>query len=227
MTLETIKSKIAALLAKAESTDNAHEQDAFMAKVNELLERHQIEMHEIRVLQGRDNDPMCHDITGDMTRAHEWPTQVGFALARFYGARMIRYSYRHTKARYKWQIVGRLSACTTFDLMFPFVQSQVRQQARRFAKEYGLTVAKAERSVGIALSDRIWSLVSAADARRQENSRNALVPVDDVKAYLEEQFGELAKVKNPDAPIYAGARDYAEKVSLNQQADAATRKRIA
>jgi hypothetical protein len=233
---DSIKNKIAALLAKAEGTDNEHEQDAFMAKVNELLERHQIEMHEIRKMAGLDKDPLSK-MTGDIPSSHEWPTHVGFELAWFYGAELVRHkrtwkefnaigTKQYRKISYTYTVVGRESACVTFDMMYPFVLSQVRQQARRFAKKTGLSMAKAERSVGMALVDRINKLRYADKQRREANERNALVPVDDLKAYVDSMF-TIKMIKDPDAPIYDGADEYAAGVSLNQQTDAINRKRIA
>jgi len=224
MSTESIKTKIAALLAKAEGTDNAYEQDAFMAKVNELLERHQIDMHEIRA-HGGDKDPMSN-VTGEMTRAHEWPSQVGWALARYYGCRMLRYN-QATKAKYTWKAAGRESAVTTFDLMFPFIQSQVRQQARAYARSTGLSQAKAERSVGVALAHRIWALVNRADERRASLEANALVPVSTLDAYVSEVFGETKKARKLTKGIYEGADEYADKVSLNHQATGAGHRQIA
>lgn len=220
MTTEKIKDKIAALLAKAESTKNLHEADAFMAKVNELLERHQIEMHEIRA-HGGDKDPMTH-IVSEATRAAEWPTRMGWALAAYYGCKMLRYK-QVTLARYTMKVVGRESAVTTFDLMFPFVQAQVRQQARRMSKEYGVTIAKAERSVGMALASRIWKLVDAANVRRAQLVGTGLVPVSDNDAYVAEHLGETIDAKKLTQPIEAGAREYADKVSLHVQTTGKTK----
>lgn len=215
--LDSIKNKIAALLAKAEGTDNIYEQDAFMAKVNELLERHQIEMHEIRKA-GTDSDPL-HHIETTITRAHEWPSQVGWALARYYGCKMLRWSIPGTKAQYRIRVVGRQSACVTFDLMLPFVISQVRQQSRAFSRETMLSAAKAERSVGIALSQRIWGMVPQNDERRSDLGGTALVPVDDLDAYIAELFGKPKKARPLNNAIYAGADEYADKVSLTTQVE--------
>ena len=234
--IESIKTRIAALLAKAESTDNAHEQDAFMNKVNELLERHQIEMHEIRNSMGRESDPITK-LMGDLPSQHEWPTHVGFKLARFYGAKMIRHDHtqkvwnslgtkQHRKVRYTYSVVGRESACQTFELMFPFVLSQVRQQARKFSQDTGLSISKAERSVGVALVDRINAMIPATEARRIHNEENALVPVTDIEAAVKELFGSLKTIKNPTTAIYEGADEYAGKVSLNVQTTAETKKQI-
>lgn len=45
---ERITERIAALLAKAEGTDNEHEASAYMSKVQELLTSHQIELETVR-----------------------------------------------------------------------------------------------------------------------------------------------------------------------------------
>lgn len=238
---DSIKTKIANLLAKAESTDNVYEQQAFMAKVNELLERHQMDMYDIRKHAGADKDPMTR-MTGDLPSSHEWPTQVAFKLARYYGAKVLRYDSKtrkytgkfdangkpkyHRVLKYTYEVLGRESACITFDLMLPFVLSQVRQQARAFARDTGLSVARAERSVGIALADRLQNLIAANDTRRESNERNALVPVTDVDSYVKELYGELRKVRTPTAAIYKGADEFANKVSLNHQATATGHKQI-
>lgn len=217
--IENIKRKIAALLAKAESTDNAFEAETFMAKVNELLELHQIEMHELHV----DNDPMG-ETNGFVTRSHEWPSRVGFALARLYGAKMLR---QKIGSRYAWMCYGRESARITFDMLYPFVLSQVRQQARNMTRNYAITLAKAEREVGIALENRIWQMVRDADDRRTVAAGKGLIPVSDVDAYINDLHGKVKSVRGISANISRQAVDAAAKVSLNVQATGVNRKMIA
>lgn len=215
MSDDAIKTRIAALLAKAESTDNAYEQDAFLAKVNELLEKHQLEMAEIRAHSGKEADELS-SIVGFMTRSHEWPSQVAWKFARFLGCKMIRHTM-NTKAQYQWTVIGRKSACITFDLMLPYVFSQVRQQARAWSRREGITVAKAERSIGMALADRIANMIPRAEKRRNDLGQNALIPVDDLEAFVKSMFGDVKAARALSAPIYAGADEYAGKISIDPQ----------
>ncbi|UPT53333.1 DUF2786 domain-containing protein [Synechococcus phage Ssp-JY38] len=217
-----IKAKIAALLAKAEKTDNAFEAETFMAKVNEMLEKHQIEMHELHV----DNDPMGQT-DGDVTRSHEWPSRLGFALAELYGAKMLRYTYKNVKARYKWRVVGRESARVTFEMLYPFVMSQVRQRARAMARTYAITPAKAEREIGTALEQRIWRMVRDAEERREVAVGKGLIPVSDVDAYIHDLHSKVKTLSTLNVPISNEAVREANKVSLNVQATGANRKMIA
>lgn len=214
---KAIKARIAKLLAMAEDKGATEaEADLFMTKVSALLEQHQIEMHEVRG-NALDNDPMT-SVEGFVTRSHEWPSRVGFALAEYYGGKMIRFNLHRTKAKYKWVVIGRQSACTTFELMFPFILTQTLKQSRQYARDFGITNAKAERHVGLALAQRIWQLVPVAEKRRVSLAKNALVPVSDVAAEVEKMFPKAKNVRALERPD-ASAREYAEKVSLNRHID--------
>jgi hypothetical protein len=216
MTRESIKSKIAALLAKAEGTDNEFEAATFMAKVNELLERHQIEMHEIRAAQG-DQDPMGKQAgETNIYASMLWARQVAGTLAAYYGC---RYVYWKIGNHFKYQVDGRESARMTFELMLPFIISQVRQQGKRLAKDYGYTTAVAERQIGQALWVRISRLVSAANAHRAELTGKGLIPVSDLDAAFADFFpnAKTSKAKAKVSFSHA-AENAADKVSLHHQA---------
>lgn len=216
MTRESIKTKIAALLAKAEGTDNAFEAASFMAKVNELLERHQIEMHEVRAAQG-DQDPI--DMTVGETKLYasmSWAKDLAGGLARYYGCRFI---FGRRGNHFVYDIIGRESARMTFELMLPFVISQVRQQAKRlWIANDGKTRSVWEREVGHALWVRVGTLIPLAEAHRKDLETKALVPVSDVDAKVAELYADLKKGKQRKVSISAAARDAADKVSLHVQA---------
>lgn len=216
MNLDSIKTRIAKLLAKAEGTNNPMEADAFMAKVNELLEEHQIELHEIRAHSGRDTDPMGkQDGETNLYASMKWARDVAGSLARYYGCRFI---FWRRGNHFAYQILGRESARTTFELMLPFVISQVRVQASKLHLAQGGSKSIWEREVGQALYMRIWEMVAAANQRREELASKALVPVDDVEAYMEGQFPGLRKGKALRLNYGAAARDAAGRVSLHVQA---------
>lgn len=210
---EKIKSKIAALLAKAESTDNAFEAETFMAKVNELLEKHQLEVNEIRGANIKSTDPMGW--TKGETNIYAsmlWARNVGCALARYYGCRML---YGKHGNHIHYRVAGPESARITFELMLPFVISQVRVQAKTVALRFGKS--SAERQVGQALEVRIWKMVPKAEERRSELSANALIVLDDVDTFVESQV-KVKMAKERSVSFGAAAEEAAAKISINVQA---------
>lgn len=226
MNLDSIKTRIAKLLAMAEGTKNQFEADSFMTKVNALLEEHQIELNEIRAMGG-DNDPMGkQDGETNLYASIKWARDVAGALARFYGCRFV---YWRRGNHFKYDIIGRESARVTFELMLPFVITQAKLQAKKcFAEDtFGrATLPVWEREVGQALFMRIHGLVPKAEERREELTKNALVPVNDVQAFMDEQYGDLKKGKTITLNYGRAARDAAEKVSLNVQTTHTKTKRI-
>jgi len=219
MSQSNIKAKIAALLAKAEGTDNPFEAATFMAKVNELLEKHQIDMYEIRQHGQESADPLGSELGGvKLFNTHPWARLVANALANYYGC---RFWYYRQGNHIIYTIVGRESARTTFELMFPFVLSQIRQAAKKLFEQYqNVDKSRAvwEREVGSALAVRIWTMVPDAEKKREELSANALVPVTDVDAYLNSVEPGLKQNKARPVNTTAAARDAAVKISIHHQA---------
>lgn len=217
MTRESIKSKIAALLAKAEGTDNEFEAATFMAKVNELLEKHQIEMHEVRAAQG-DQDPMGKQRgETNIYASMLWARDLCGALARYYGCKMV---YRRYGNHFEYDLVGRESARITHELMLPFIITQVRLQARRLCvgKANAASRSVMEREVGQALMVRVDRLARQAEAHRVELTGKGLIPVSDLDAAFAEFFPKVKKAKAKTVRFGNDAWDAAHKVSLNHQA---------
>jgi len=214
-----IRTKIAALLAKAESTDNVFEAESFMDKVNELLETHQIEMHEIRASMGaqKDSDPLGKEKgTTNLYASIKWARDVAGALAKYYGCRFV---YWKRGNHFTYEIIGRESARTTFELMLPFVISQVKQQAKRMHMIHGVnTLAVWEREVGQALYVRIWNMIPKAEAHRADLGSKALIPVDDVQAFMDATYGDLKKSRQLKISYTLEAQEAAKRVSINVQA---------
>lgn len=220
---DKLKDKIAALLAKAESTDNAFEAETFMSKVNELLEKHQIEMHEVRSRLGQPADPIDMQIGGTNIYASMlWARGVAGMLARYYGCRFVYYKKGN---HFQYDIVGTESARTTFELMLPFVISQVRVAAKPLAARVGKSVA--ERQVGHALEYRIYNLVPAAEERRASNEKNALVPVSDMDSRMEQLYPAIKTAKSKPLNFGSVAHDAASKISINVQTTGNHTKRLA
>lgn len=220
---DKIKKQIAALLAKAEGTDNEFEAATFMTKVNELLEKYQIEMHEVRQAQG-DNDPMGKEKgETNIYASMSWAKDVANALARYYGCRFV-YWRRGNHTHY--EVIGRESSRATFELMFPFVLSQVKQQATRIVRAEGSTVSIMSRQIGQALTIRIFAMIPKVEQHRASLVANALVPVNDVDAFMESEYAVLKQAKNKTFNYGAAARDAAERVSINVQATGTGRTKL-
>lgn len=211
---DSIKKKIAALLAKAESTDNEFEADTFMAKVNELLEKHQMEMHEIRAM-GND-DPLGHELgTFKCYASMSWIKMLAHNLASYYGCTTV---WTKKGNHFHYQVVGRESARTTFELMLPFVVTQVRRAATKLASETGQTNAVAQRQISHALTIRVFKLYQANKQVRDDLAGKGLIPVTDLDAYMNDTFSGLIKGKPRNLKTSLSAREHADRISLSAQA---------
>jgi hypothetical protein len=216
MTRDSIKTKIAALLAKAESTKNEFEAAAFMAKVNELLEKHQVELYEVRNAAGKDNDPMGEEQgTANIYASMSWANDLAGVLARYYGCRTV-YWRRGNHTVYR--VIGRQSARTTFELMLPFIITQVKLQARQLHQDRPATLSRWTKNVANALIVRIWKLIPKVEEHRASLEKNALVPVNPVDAFQEQLYPSVKTAKKRDLSHTQSAADAAEKISLRHQA---------
>lgn len=214
--LNDIKQKIAALLAKADGTDNQFEAAIFMAKVNELLEKYQLDLAECVGA----SDPLGRQMgTTNIYASMTWARDLVGPLCRFYGARVI-YGHRN-KNHFPYSVVGRESARMTAEIMLPFVISQIKQRAKTFAKEQGITPAVAEREIGHGVRLRILNDLAKVEARRAElktSDGTALIPINEVDAYLLEAAPDTQPVKPSKIKTTNSAYEEAQRVSLNVQA---------
>lgn len=211
---DSIKKKIAALLAKAEGTDNEFEAATFMAKVNELLERHQIEMHEIRSMG--DNDPMGHE-TGEFNiyASMSWAKIMAHNLALYYGCSTI---WSRHKNHFTYEVVGRESARTTFELMLPFVVTQIRRQARHYSEYHECSRSVAEREIGHALTLRVHKMNVEQQKIRADLIGKGLIPVSDIQQYIDDTFSNIKSGRVRNVKTTSSARELADKISLSAQA---------
>ena len=233
--LDSLKDKLAKLLAKAEGTTNEHEAEAFMAKVNALLEQHQIGLHEIRAHGARVVDPMGRQRgENNIPSSLAWYKLVSYVVAEYYGAKILTYKYKAGKVPYI--IIGPESSRITTEMMLPFIISQVRQVARKYMREVNekavafwgdvatakacddyLTEVKAQTHVGLALRSRIWKLIEANKVHRRELESKALVPVDGIQAYLDEHFPKTKTARASTGHTTHAAIKAAEGISLHTQ----------
>lgn len=217
-----IKETIAKLLAKAEGTRNQHEAAAFMAKVGKMLEEHQISLYEVKTHGISNSDPMGKERgTTRLYASMSWAMLIATSLAHYYGCEFV---YRKDgKNTWNYDIVGRESARTTFELMFPYVLSQVKV----LAKQMDTTASKAERDIGKALAVRITHMVRDANERREELTGRGLIPVSDLAAALKDLFANLKTNKAKKVSYSREAQELAEQVHVHKQVTEKAKLRIA
>lgn len=216
---DKIKTKIAALLAKAKGTDNEHEAAAFIAKAEELLELYQIDLAEL----GDASDQVRHHegLDADGKWVASWHRHLYRQLAMYYGCESIKVS---TAKGYRQEIVGRESAIVTTDLMFIYIKSECNRLGRQLKRDHKApTEANGARLVGNALVHRIAVLIAErkirdADAPTTATAKNALVVKDQVVALYEKLYPEVKMLNPKAAKTTASARDLAGTIGLHRQA---------
>jgi hypothetical protein len=209
--------KITKLLAHAEGTNNQAEADLFMSRVHKLLEEHNIALHEL----GDKDDPIHRSPDElEVSRSLSYCSSLVPWLGAYYGCEV---TWQRTPKKFYFTVFGRQSATMTFHLMAPFVLKQVRQQATKLHKE-GLapTYGKALTAVANALTQRLTKLWYAEQQREQSrvaSGERALVPVDQVKALVDETFGELNTSDFYPTKTTQAARKAAEDIGVHRQTD--------
>jgi hypothetical protein len=206
--MSNIKTKIAALIAKAKGTDNEHEASTFMAKAQELLEKHQLEMWELN-----EDDPMGHQFFGRARmQIDKSERSLLNAVARLYGANTV---LARDKGKQIIDLVGRESSRITTELMWPFIMDQVRKLAKEYNVIHRVGPVRARHQIMIALGFRIKDMIKE-EKRATGVASKALVTVDEVKAYVESLYPNVTWPRTKYR-VGSNASEYADKVSLNRQ----------
>lgn len=219
----SMKSKIAALLRKAESTQFKEEAETFLAKARELMEKHQI-----TIVEGESDEKdefgllRTNDFEIGTSAAIKYELQA--AVAQFFGCRVFQIK---SGKRAHMDIHGTDSALTTYELMFPFIWKQVRSLARSFGVGQSQQ-RKLERDIARSLMSRLYLLRIENEANRQGSAASgsstalALTSIDqrldDFARSQYEKIGE-AKKRNLKAPSQL-SRLLANEVALDMQIQA-------
>lgn len=229
----SMKDKIQKILAKAQGTNNEEEAAIFLAKAQELMEKHQIEIDDL----GED-DPMGKfvGLTGTSS-SPTWMRHLMNQVAAFYGASTVRtFTRRNGKDYFDLYVCGAESARITVELMFPFIVEQVRREGRKEAPKMGLATEAAIRRVANALVHRIGRL--RAEERAAKEARGEGVPLtkagqnaliirgNALSKYLEDEFGALKRTAGRATSTNAVAQAAAGRVSLNRNVGGSSQLRI-
>lgn len=154
--------KIAALLAKAESTEFEGEAASYMAKARELMEAHSIAESDVRDAVNPNSV-----IEIEAPYSSDWYKNIAVAGALYYGCQM---SFRRTGTRFlKISLYGRQSGAVTASHMIPYLWREVVRSGNALRK--GATPSekrKAIRMVGDALATRITVQALAREGAAEE-----------------------------------------------------------
>jgi hypothetical protein len=236
--------KIQALLAKAASTEHEAEAEAFMRKAQKLLEEHQINLGEFI----NADDPVIIDENGfeQTDSSPSWYKDLYMAVGGLYGCRavlapkILKTSRGNERWGYAIELVGRQSAITTAQLMFPWIKQQCFEKGRQIWRdavreqclELGLTPPtkfntkedanqekKQARRVGNALVQRIWKLVREQEGQDPSTAagKNALITLDRVATIYDDYTKDMDEMKNMPTVSNRQARDAANSIGLHRQ----------
>ena len=226
MSLEDIARKIAAIISKADSTTHPEEAAAFMAKAHQMLEQHGIDLMDLGRLN--EGDPVGVDReAGKVARSYPWALPLMHQLGLYYGVQTV-----YTQVYGSDTLIscaGRLSARTTFSLMWPYVLRQVQNLARiAYNEGHYKTRMKAVAAVADAMTYRLSRLIADRQpARGSRATQNALVPVDEIQQALEQAFPNLKTSRKRRLTADSRAHELAGQISLDSQVGGHRQRRIA
>lgn len=210
---QALLNKIRALLAKAQADGASDaERDIFLAKAQELMEKHQVELFQLHV-----NDPIgMTDGVVAQSGPPKYKADVQVALALYYGLHpVLSRRGKHIIVR----LCGPESARITVELLTPFVWAQVCDRAGTLAAS-GRCINKAAgiREIAKALQVRLWHMTEAKKAQpAQEGTSFSLVVVNATEAFLAQQFPKLKEGRERTISTGATARELAATISVSQQ----------
>lgn len=218
--MSKIAQRIAKIIEKAESTNNASEAAMLMDNAHKMMEKHGLDLLSVDKLN--DQDPVGHEHNGVEVNS-SWKRRIAVSVAKFYGVNSVAVFGNGKKVHLT--LVGRLDARETFKVMFPFVLGQINALAAGGVKEGKYpTKGKAERRISNALCSIIYRMVKE---RLEEHAAhnvpvkgtNALVPVDLIENEVQEAFNgrRLGAMRSSSVKVSEHARNDAATVNLDLQ----------
>lgn len=192
---DAIIKKIAALIAKANGTDNEHETEAFEAKARELMAKYNISESDL------DTDKIAHKdadfiISADLI----WQNRLVWAVARYFNTIAVQ---RREYRKVYFTIVGRDGDRATVSVMFPYLLKEVRRVAADIIN--GKSHSSNTRDVGLALAERL--------------NEEAPAESEDLRKYIDDGM-QTRRVKVSGGKVSGAARDAAKKINMSRQVNA-------
>jgi hypothetical protein len=222
-----IARKLAAMVAKAESTTSTEEADSIMQMVRHMLNRHGLSLLSISTAAMDDPVAVEKDLHS-FWQAEGWMGNLTGAAARFFGCRIV-FSRSGNKT---WvTIAGRESCRAAYQAMMPYLRHQVKRNARiEFQAGRYASQSQAERAIANALTYRLQQLWAENERKTRSPGEArglmALVPVDTIQAALEAEFGQLRARRASKRRTDRNAINVAAGISLADQVGASERKQL-
>ena len=155
--MEDILRKIAALMAKANGTENEHEAAVFAAKAQEMLAKHNLAMMD--VLEGIAAERRETVTQVEVENKHtpsDWHKRLLGAVARFYFCRSLFCGS-------KFLLVGKLHNAAVAASMFGYLKKTTERLALEWARAEGDIVSLSEclnfkHACGLRLAERLYRM---------------------------------------------------------------------
>ena len=214
--IDTIK----ALLAKAASTDNPHEAEAFAAKAYALMDKYQVDANML-VDAG---DEVGH-AAGYTTKEKKpvWQNRVAYATGLYFGCDCI---HSYNGGGTETVFFGRESSRVTALEMLPYFIGTINRLAREMvARGEAVHQRATANRIGLEFAHRLRSLAPKREEAITLAGGNALVLLNQQIALKESMFPNAVAMKKTRFTTTAACRDAANSIGLNRQAG--TTKRMA
>lgn len=213
--IDKLKKKIAALLAKAEGTDNEHEAASFAAKAQALLTEHQLEIGDVVK-----NDHMDQSVICVMPRTMKnWHWLLPMYMAKYFGCEVYTHPHDGHKAI---MAIGRESARITCVMMWPFILKEVRAAAAELRRAKSYSTARCMQLVVDNFVIRIQELLAEQSRQAKKAGQSdgrSLIQISEALVWMKDNVANLKTGKGVMLEDNEEARALADKVNLGRQID--------